>query len=151
MNTVLPENRIVAQIGIIVRDVEKSAEVFARFFGIDVPSWSWTDGPETSKSVYKGKPTAARAKLAFLKLGNLDIELIEPDGNPSTWREFLDSKGEGVHHIAFVISGMKDRTLALEHMGFPLVQKGEYKGGRYAYFNTVSGLKTILELLENDQ
>jgi methylmalonyl-CoA/ethylmalonyl-CoA epimerase len=151
MNTVLPENRIVAQIGIIVRDVEKSAEVFAGFFGLDVPQWIWTDGPEKSKSVYRGKPTAARAKLAFLKLGNLDIELIEPDGNPSTWREFLDSKGEGVHHIAFVIAGMKDRTHALETMGFPLVQKGEYTGGRYAYFNTVPGLKTVLELLENDE
>ncbi len=151
MNTVLPENRIVAQIGIIVRDVEKSAEVFARFFGIDVPSWSWTDGPEKSKSLYRGKPTAARAKLAFLKLGNLDIELIEPDGHPSTWREFLDSRGEGVHHIAFVIKGMKDRTHTLESMGYPLVQKGEYTGGRYAYFDTVPGLKTVLELLENDE
>lgn len=151
MNTVLPENRIVAQIGIIVRDVEKSAEVFARFFGIDVPSWSWTDGPEKSKSQYRGKPTAARAKLAFLKLGNLDIELIEPDAHPSTWREFLDSRGEGVHHIAFVINGMKDRTHALESMGYPLVQKGEYPGGRYAYFDTVPGLKTVLELLENDE
>lgn len=151
MNTVLPENRIVAQIGIIVRDVEKSAEVFARFFGIDVPSWSWTDGPEKSKSQYRGKPTAARAKLAFLKLGNLDIELIEPDVHPSTWREFLDSKGEGVHHIAFVIKGMKDHTHTLESMGYPLVQKGEYTGGRYAYFDTVPGLKTVLELLENDE
>jgi methylmalonyl-CoA/ethylmalonyl-CoA epimerase len=36
-------------------------------------------------------------------------------------------------------------------MGFPLIQKGEYTGGRYAYFDTVPGLKTVLELLENDE
>jgi len=34
-------------------------------------------------------------------LGSLSLELIEPVGGPSTWREFLDTRGEGVHHIAF--------------------------------------------------
>jgi len=88
--------------------------------------------------------------LAFLHFGSLDIELIEPDREPSTWREFLDANGEGVHHIAFTISGMPERVAALEAQGFPLVQKGEYRGGRYAYIDTVTKLKTILELLEND-
>jgi hypothetical protein len=50
----------------------------------------------------------------------------------STWRESLDKNGEGVHHIAFAINGMKDKILNLEKNNMPLLQKGEYKGARYA-------------------
>lgn len=34
--------------------------------------------------------------------------------------------------------------------GMPLVQYGEYTGGRYAYMDTFPQLKVMLELLEND-
>ena len=80
----------------------------------------------------------------------MDIELIEPDENPSTWREFLDTNGEGVHHIAFVIKDMAGKIRKLADMGLPLIQRGEYTGGRYAYIESNDKLKVMLELLEND-
>jgi methylmalonyl-CoA/ethylmalonyl-CoA epimerase len=142
--------RAIVQIGIVVKDVEKSSGDFAAFFGIPVPGWSWTDPQEKAGTRYRGKPSPARAKLAFMRFGALEVELIEPDDSPSTWREFLDEKGEGVHHVAFMVEGMKERVAELEGKGFPLVQKGEYTGGRYAYIDTVRALKTVVELLEND-
>jgi len=141
---------VVAQIGIIVRDIEASAREFAEFFGVPVPVPVATDAVEKARTVYRGAPTKARARLAFMRFGSLDIELIQPDAEPSTWREFLDTNGEGIHHIAFVIEGMGGKTAALERSGFPLLQKGEYTGGRYAYMDTSRRLKCILELLEND-
>lgn len=144
------ETDVVAQIGIIVRDIEQTAEAFAGFLGVDTPAWSWTDGFEKAQTRFRGEPSEARAKLAFFQLGNIEIELIEPDQNPSTWREYLDTHGEGVHHIAFVIKDMKGKTKRLEEEGISLVQKGEYEGGRYAYFDSVPQLKVLLELLEND-
>lgn len=144
------ETDVVAQIGIIVRDIEQTAEAFAGFLGVDTPAWSWTDGFEKAQTRFRGEPSEARAKLAFFQLGNIEIELIEPDHNPSTWREYLDEHGEGVHHIAFVIKDMKGKTKRLEEEGISLIQKGEYEGGRYAYFDSVPQLKVLLELLEND-
>ena len=58
--------------------------------------------------------------------------------------------GEGFHHIAFVIDGMKEKVMLLERNGMPLIQKGEYTGGRYAYIDTKEKLKVLIELLEND-
>ncbi|OGD24120.1 MAG: hypothetical protein A2Y69_08870 [Candidatus Aminicenantes bacterium RBG_13_59_9] len=49
------------------------------------------------------------------ELKNITLELIEPDRNPSTWREFLDAKGEGIHHVAFEIKGMDEKTALLEN------------------------------------
>jgi hypothetical protein len=92
----------------------------------------------------------------FFKMGyavgpNVDVELIEPDKNPnSTWRHDLDANGEGFHHIAFVVKGMKDKIAACEKQDFKLLQTGEYAGGRYAYVDANNALKLVLELLEND-
>jgi methylmalonyl-CoA/ethylmalonyl-CoA epimerase len=143
-------NNVITQIGILVHDIEKTSQAYADFFGIDKPEWSLTDTADVAQTEYRKQPTQARAKLAFFDMGSLQLELIEPDHNPSTWREYLDEHGEGPHHIAFVIKGMKEKVAIMERNQMPLLQKGEYTGGRYAYMDTFKDLKIILELLEND-
>lgn len=144
-------NRVITQIGLLVNDIGKTSEAYARFFGVEKPQWFWTDAPEVAQTEFRGAPSEARAKLAFLDMGSLQLELIEPDANPSTWRESLDQNGEGFHHIAFVIDGMKEKIEILGRNGYPLLQKGEYTGGRYAYMDTFRDLKVLIELLENDR
>ena len=153
MTTDHPEalgSNVICQVGLIVRDIEKSAKTYADLFGVDVPAWSLTDPEEKAHTRYRGRPTEGQAKLAFFQLGSLSLELIQPVGGPSTWQEFLDAHGEGVHHIAFQIKGMDGQIALLEGKGMPLVQRGEYTGGRYAYIDTVPQLAVVLELLEND-
>lgn len=143
--------KIVTQIGFVVNDIEKTSQAFADFFGVEKPQWSLTDTIDKTHGEFNGEPCPARAKLAFFHVGEtLDIELIEPDETPSVWRNVLNEKGEGVHHIAFVVNGMKEKILALDGNGMKLLQRGEYTGGRYAYIDCVDQLKTIVELLEND-
>ena len=143
--------KIVTQIGFVVNDIEKTSQAFADFLGVEKPQWSLTDTIDKTHGEVNGEPRPARAKLAFFHVGEtLDIELIEPDETPSVWRNVLNEKGEGVHHIAFVVNGMKEKILALEGNGMKLLQRGEYTGGRYAYIDCVDQLKTIVELLEND-
>jgi methylmalonyl-CoA/ethylmalonyl-CoA epimerase len=139
----------VVQVAVVVKDIEKAAAAYADFLGAAVPKWFWTDTEDKAHTQFKGKPSPARAKLAFIDLKNITIELIEPDQNPSTWREFLDEKGEGVHHIAFEIKGMDEKVALLGKKGMPLLQKGDYEGGRYAYIDGTAKLGLILELLEN--
>jgi methylmalonyl-CoA/ethylmalonyl-CoA epimerase len=138
------------QVGIVVRDIDKTGRAWAAAFGIPAPTAFWTDGYEKAQTQYRGKPTAGRCKLAFMRFGSVDLELIQPDESPSTWREFLDRHGEGVHHLAIVIDGMKEHVGRAGEAGMPLLQKGEYDGGRYAYVDCTAGLKVVLELLEND-
>jgi len=143
--------RNMVHIAVIVRDVEKSAKAWADLFGMEVPKWSLSDPLEKAHTLYRGKPTEARLKTAFLKLDNLRVEIMEPVGGPSTWMEFLETKGEGVHHVAFDIKGMDEQIANIEKKGMPLIQRGEwtaYTGGAYAYFDSPQ-LGVILELLEN--
>jgi hypothetical protein len=145
----LPSHAI-CQVGIIVKDIDKSSRAIADFFGLALPPAILTDSADKAKTLYHGAPTPARAKLAFFDMGQAQLELIEPDQNPSTWREFLDRHGEGVHHIAFVIDGMRQAIDMSVAKGVLLAQQGEYTGGRYAYLESFEKLGVILELLEND-
>ncbi|MDD3612968.1 MAG: VOC family protein [Caldicoprobacterales bacterium] len=144
------QNNIMVQVGVVVRDIEKTARNFTKIFGVDMPHISLTDTRDKALTEYKGQPTEARAKLAFIDMGGMQLELIEPDDHPSTWKEFLDKHGEGIHHIALNVKGMKETVAYLENNGMPLVQKGEYTGGRYAYIDSSDKLGMIIELLEND-
>jgi methylmalonyl-CoA/ethylmalonyl-CoA epimerase len=138
------------QICIVVKDIEKTAAEYADFFGVKKPSISMTGPREETHAEFKGAPTDARAKLAFFRFKNITLELIEPVGGPSTWKEWLDTHGEGVHHIAFNVRDTKGKVKALESKGVKLVQRGDYRGGQYTYLDATGPLKIVLELLEND-
>jgi hypothetical protein len=142
---------IVTQIGILVNDIEKTSQDYADFLGVEKPQWILTDTFDKTQAEYMGKPSNARAKLAFFSVGaTLSIELIEPDNEPSTWRDDLNKYGEGFHHIALMVKGMKEKIEICGRNGMPLLQKGEYTGGRYAYIDAKNPLKLLIELLEND-
>ena len=143
-------NNVITQIGIIVSDIEVKARAWSSILGLPMPDIIITDTLEKAQTEYSGAPTTARAKLAFFHMGQLDVELIEPIGEPSTWKDQLDQHGASLHHIAFKIKGMQEKVTYLSSQGVPLVQRGEYTGGRYAYLDGVPQLGTILELLEND-
>lgn len=145
-------NNDITQVGMVVNDIEQTSKDWAELLGVPVPPVIVTDTMDIAQTQYNGQPSPARAKLAFFSLGDkVSLELIEPDRNPSTWRESLDAHGEGVHHIAFVIKGMQDKIALMEKLGLKCVQKGEYTGGRYAYLDAADNkYKVVFELLEND-
>ena len=140
----------ITQVGIIVRDIEAKARAWSEILGLPMPQIIITDPVDIAQTEYQGETTTARARLAFFHMGQVDIELIEPIGEPSTWKDQLDQHGDSLHHIAFRVQGMKEKVAYLDSKGIPLVQRGEYTGGRYAYVDAAAQLGCILELLEND-
>lgn len=141
-----------AQVGFIVRDIETSKQKFADFLGMPVPPTC--DGGEyaVTQTTVCGQPAPdANCKMAFFDLENIQLELIEPNGVKSTWQDFLDEHGEGLHHLAFGVKGTEEKVLALEARGLKCLQRGKYGdgGGEYAYFDAVDELKCIFETLES--
>jgi len=149
MTTGLGTNTVV-QVGLIVRNIEKSIDAYMGIFDLtERPVARETESADVTNIKYRGETTPGRAKLAFIKMGQVTIELIEPIGGPSTWQEFLDTHGEGVHHLAFQVKGTQQVVSFLNGKGVPMVQQGDYKGGMYTYLDSAPQLGVILELLEN--
>lgn len=141
------ESDHVLQIGIIVEDIDSKSAAWAEMLGIEKPEAIITDPVSEAHTKYWGESTEAQAKLAFINLDNIQIELIEPIGGPSTWRTFLDKNGEGVHHIAFKSKDVDMDVKKLDKLNMPLEQSGDYPGGCYRYIDSQKSLGVILELL----
>lgn len=144
---------VLTQVGFIVRDIETSKKKFAEFFGVETPGHFDGGKFEVTGTTVMGKPApAANCLMAFFNAGpNVQIELIQPNGVKSTWQDFLDEHGEGIHHIAFNVKGTDEKILSCENFGMKLLQRGKYgnAGGEYTYLDATGDLKCIIELLES--
>ena len=87
----------VAHVGIVVRDAAASAAAYAALAGVAAPAVEAAGGDEP-------------ARVARLRLANVAVDLIEPTGPPGgAWRDFLDTRGQGVHHLALRTGGAAER------------------------------------------
>lgn len=139
---------VVTQIGILCHDIKKTAKAYGDFFGLDY-SISQSGPPEEAQTLCQGQATPARCLQAFFQLGDVQIELIQPDEHQSVWREDLDKNGEGLHHLAFWVKDTDGVLKKLEDMGMRTRMSGQWATGRYAYVDAFEKLKILLETLEN--
>ncbi len=140
----------IMQIGLVVHNIEAAVQAWSLLLGVPCPNIIITDPLDLAHTEYQHQLTPARAKLAFFQMGQVTLELIEPIGEPSTWHDQLVTFGQSLHHIAFEVTEMADRLPILAELGLPLIQRGEYQGGRYAYLDGRQQYGTVVELLEND-
>ncbi|MEM3747988.1 MAG: VOC family protein, partial [Thermoproteota archaeon] len=88
------------QIGIVVRSIEKSIEAWEKLLGVKASGIVETEPLEKTGMKYKGRAAEGRAKLAFLQLENITIELIEPVGIQHLEGFFTDAwRGCASHSI----------------------------------------------------
>lgn len=143
---------LVAQVGFIVKDVEETKKKWAKFLGVAVPETQPIGDYAVTRTEFKGKPAPnAYCYMAFFDVGpGLQLELIQPNEEPSTWRNYLEEKGEGIHHVAFQVNDSKIAAVNAEAAGLKLVQRGVYAdgSGEYNYFDAPD-LKCVVELLES--
>ena len=137
----------ITRIGFVVNNIEQSAKSWAELLEMDIPDIMLSAPLDEAHTIYKEKPTDAQAKLAFFQLENITIELIEPVGDDIPWKETMDEKGEGIHHIAFNVKDMENAIAFLREAGGKLVQRGDFAGGSYTYMDMTAKLATNVELL----
>ena len=139
-----------AQVAIIVNDVETAKNSFAKFWGLEVPPTVDAGVYEVTRTVYKGAPNElADCNMAFFDLGNIQFEIIEPNAAPSTWRDWLETHGEGLHHLAYKVPDIFQGMQAMKDAGYECTMWGYYgdASGAYAYFDCMADLKMYVELL----
>ena len=139
-----------SQIAIIVNDVEAAKRSYAQFWGVDVPPTVDAGEYAVTKTVYRGRPNEyAGCNMAFFELGSIQFEIIEPNAAQSTWRDWLETHGEGLHHMAYKVKDFFAAMEAMKAEGYECTMWGYYgdASGAYAYFDCMKDLKMYVELL----
>jgi len=101
---------------------------------------------EFAEGDYRGKPHKADFDAAIAYSGDLQIELIKPNG-PSIFKEFQDAGRQGVHHFAVFASDMSAACRKIESLGGARIQGGSFSdGSSIAYFEIGGPEPSILEI-----
>jgi methylmalonyl-CoA/ethylmalonyl-CoA epimerase len=133
----------VAQIAFVVKDIEEARHRWAAQLGCEAPQPIQTAPGLENGQVYRGQPNNATCKLAFFDAPNIQIELIEPDGQPSAWQEVLDKNGEGLHHVAWWVENVDEAVAAIP--GGEVVMRARMGGGgEFCYVETPNGMVELL-------
>ena len=99
----------VEHIGIAVKDVAASNELFKKLFGIEH---------------YKTESVESEGvNTSFFMLGETEIELLQATTPESAIARFIDKKGEGIHHIAYEVDDIYAEMERLKSEGFEVLNK----------------------------
>jgi hypothetical protein len=150
MRMVNPLRRI-NQVCIVVRDLQKTMERYWEDLGIGPWKIYQFEGPLLREMTIKGKPAKYKMSLALCQMDNIFLELIQPLSGETIYKEFLEEKGEGLHHLGFFVDDLDQALRNFEMSGIGTIQTGRFQGGGFAYLDTQEKLGTIFELIERSK
>ena len=128
----------IEHIGIAVKDLETSNEVFAKLFG--APHYK-TESVESEG-----------VNTSFFKTGPNKIELLEATDPESPIAKFIEKKGEGIHHIAFAVDDIQFEIERLTKEGFIVLNTTPKKGADnklVAFLHPKSTNGVLIELCQD--
>lgn len=136
------------QIGIVVADRDQTTKALTSLFGIGpFRLVDWPDRPE-SKYQYRGVDEKIRIRQAFVQLGAVEIELIQPLEGHNAYKDFLDETGGGIHHVLFEVKDIEPVLQELARSGITVLQSGTgiRPGTRWALLDTREQVGFYVEL-----
>lgn len=142
----------ITQIGVVVRDMERFVQNMEKLIGakpqkiVRFPN----ETMENQERYYYGKEADYIALLGFFKIGNLEIEAIQPLQGKNIWTTFLEEKGEGIHHIRFSVNDLEKSEKHLGDLGIEKAQSGystkNIDGLQWAFYDTSKELGFFVEV-----
>ena len=131
---ILPEQ--IHHIGVVVKDIDETTKFLSKMWGL-MP-WDIFDDNVTKDRMMLGEPFGL--KVAFTKLGPTQLELLQPLDTRSLWAKFLQTNGEGFHHISYDVPNYDEMVTTLQKQGCKmLVSAFNDDGTRWCYFETKPG------------
>ena len=141
------------QICFVVEDLQQAMDFFSKTNGVEV--WNVAEGlSQTQKEKeYYGQPGDFQFSCAYGFAGETLIELARHDGGKSVYKDWLDDKGKGPHHIGFRQKDAAEYAQAEQHyldLGIAKAMAGFFEGPfgncRWAYFDTREQIGCFTEL-----
>lgn len=133
----MPQIKKINHLAILVEDIDTSLEFWHHTLGIE-PS-RVTQAPQEA------------ARIAFLPIGDSEIELVQPTTTDSGLSRFLDKRGPGMHHLCFEVDDLPGLLMKLKTNGVQLiteVPKVSEDGRLYAFIHPKSANGVLVELYQ---
>jgi methylmalonyl-CoA/ethylmalonyl-CoA epimerase len=126
-------------IGIAVKNLEESLKFYEDVLGI--------------KCVSQEVVEEQKVKVAFLPVGDTEVELLESTSEDGPIARFIEKKGEGIQHLAFKVDNIEEAIAELQEKGIKMIdEKPRYGAGgaRIAFLHPKSTSGVLIEISERD-
>jgi methylmalonyl-CoA/ethylmalonyl-CoA epimerase len=124
-------------IAIAVNNIEEAAKFYQGVMGLSL------SGVEVV--------TAQKTRVGFFKIGESNIELVQPSDPDSPIAKFLETKGQGIHHICFEVEDVEAEVNAYLEKGATLIDQKARPGAHHtkvAFIHPKSSNGVLIELCE---
>src|SRR5579875_1203327 len=124
-------------IGVAVEDLDAALDLWCSTYNLAVS--------------HRERVESQGVEAALLDVGISHIELLAPLGPDTAVGRFLQSRGPGIHHVAFRVSGIDTVLKDLAERGVELIDREPRRGireSRVAFINPKSSGRVLVELVE---
>ncbi len=130
------ELKQITEIGVAVRDLEKTTRILKEAFR------------GQAGAVYDVPLFGMRFRM--VRVGGIDIELMEPTSEKGIIAKFLDARGEGMHHVAFAVENLEAQVEEMKNAGYTLVNEKplEIFGAKVTFLHPRDFSGLAIELVE---
>jgi methylmalonyl-CoA/ethylmalonyl-CoA epimerase len=123
-------------VAIVVQNIDAALNFWEQTFGLEL------DHVEEVPS--------QKSKVAFLPLGESEIELVQPTTSDSGLANFLEKRGEGMHHICIEVEDIDAALVELKSKGVRLINEvpEELPGRKMAFIHPKAANGVLVELYQ---
>lgn len=132
----MPEIKKVDHVAIVVNDIQSALSFWQDALGLRMDHIE--DVPEQ------------QARVAFLPVGESDLELVQPTSSETGTARFLQERGGGMHHLCLQVDDIDGMLMQLQEKGVCLINETalELEGRRMAFIHPKSTGCVLVELYE---
>jgi hypothetical protein len=138
----------IRQLGYVVRDIEAAMAHWSTDLGVG--PWFFNERFAFNSFEYDAeRHDDLNISVAMANSGDMQIELVQQRcQTPSMYRDFLETSGEGLQHVAFWPADYDAAYSKALKAGHVVGQEGELPRGRFVYFKTKGHAGTVFEFNE---
>ena len=121
-------------VAIVVRDIEESLKF-------------WEDQLGLKLDHIEVVPTQ-HSRVAFIPVGDSEVELVQPTSTDSGLAAYLEKRGEGMHHLCFEVDDIDAKLAELKEKGVRLINETAevLPGRKMAFLHPKAGNGVLIEL-----
>ena len=126
-------------IGIAVRNIKEAGKFYRDILGLEIQDIE--------------KVADQKVNVAFLPISDSELELLESTQSDGPVAKYIDSKGEGIQHIAFRVDNIEKALEELKAKGVRLIDEKPRKGAGGAWIAFIHPKEThgvLVEICERD-
>jgi methylmalonyl-CoA/ethylmalonyl-CoA epimerase len=141
------------QVAFVVKDLTAGMEFFNRTMGVARFYVIEDFGRQARETTFRGRPVEHNFKLALAYSGDTQIELIQHLSGETCYKEHLERRGEGLHHLGFFLYDLDAYQSVLDSLGaggYAPLMSGRFGTTRYTYFDTEAAIGSIMEIVYLD-